>query len=94
MQRYGAGPLATARAAGIGVDEAARLEPEANERILRAIEASVEKDKARVILLASGGMAGLASDLTHRAGVPVVDAVEAALTVAAEAAIEHGRLKS
>ncbi len=86
MQRYGAGPLATVRAAGIGVDEAARLEPQANERILRTIEASVEKDKAKVILLASGAMAGLASDLSHRAGVPVVDAVEAALTVAAAAA--------
>jgi len=83
MQRYGAGPLATARAAGIGVDEAARLEPDASERISRAIEACVREDKAQVVLLASGGLTGLAADLTQRTGVPVVDAVEAALCVAA-----------
>ena len=84
MQRYGAGPLATARAAGIGVDEAARLEPDASERISRAIEACVREDKAQVVLLASGGLTGLAADLTQRTGVPVVDAVEAALRVAAQ----------
>jgi allantoin racemase len=84
MQRYGAGHLATARAAGIGVAEAARHEPKASERILLAVQAAVREDAAQVILLASGGLAGLADDLTRRAGVPVVDSVEAALRVAAQ----------
>ena len=63
------------------MDEAARLEPDASERISRAIEACVREDKAQVVLLASGGLTGLAADLTQRTGVPVVDAVEAALGV-------------
>lgn len=86
MQRYGAGRLATARAAGVGVAEAARHEPQTSDRILRAVEASIQEDAARVILLASGGLAGLATDLAHRAGVPVVDSVEAALCAAAQVA--------
>lgn len=84
MQRYGAGHLATARAAGIGVDEAARLEPQTRERICLAVEASVREDKAQAVLLASGGLTGLSDYLTHRIGVPVVDAVEAALCTAAQ----------
>jgi allantoin racemase len=79
MRRYGAGELATLRAAGVGVDEAARSEPGAHARLMRAVEASVQEDGARVVLLASGGLTGQAERIAREAGVPVIDAVEAAL---------------
>jgi allantoin racemase len=82
MQRYGAGELATVRAAGVGVDEAARAQPVSHIRLMRAVEAAVQQDGARVILLASAGLTGQADRISQEAGVPVIDAVEAALRLA------------
>lgn len=79
MRRYGAGDLASVRAAGVGVDEAARAEPGAHARLMRAVQASVQDDGARAVLLASGGLTGQAERIALEAGVPVIDAVEAAL---------------
>lgn len=82
MRRYGAGDLATVRAAGVGVDEAARSAPDSHARLMRAVEAAVQEDGAQVVLLASGGLTGQAERIGREAGVPVIDAVEAALRVA------------
>lgn len=83
MRRYGAGDLATVRAAEVGVAEAARSQPDAQARLLKAVSAAVNSDGARVILLASGGLTGQAERISGQVGVPVVDAVEAALREAA-----------
>ena len=55
----------------------------------RAVEAIIEQallavseDKAEVIVLGCGGMAGLDEEIRRRAGVPVVDGVAAAVTIA------------
>jgi allantoin racemase len=82
MLLYGAGELATVRAAGVGVDEAARAQPVSHIRLMRAVEAAVQQDGARVILLASAGLTGQADRISQEAGVPVIDAVEAALRLA------------
>lgn len=83
MQRYKAGELATVRAAGIGVDEAARSGPDAQARLMQAVQAAVLEDEAKVVLLASGGLTGWAENIGREAGVAVIDAVEAALRRAA-----------
>ena len=79
MKRYGAGDLASVRAAGIGVDDAARAQPQAQARLQQAIAQAIAQDGAQVILLASGGLTGQADRIGAQAGVPVIDAVEAAL---------------
>ncbi|MNG17045.1 Asp/Glu/Hydantoin racemase [compost metagenome] len=55
----------------------------------RAVEAivgqavlAVSQDKAEVICLGCGGMAGLDEQIRQRTGVPVVDGVTAAVTLA------------
>lgn len=88
MRRYGAGDLATVRAAGVGVDEAARADSGAHARLMRAVESAVN-DGARVILLASGGLTGQADRIGREAGVPVIDAVEAALCVAGQVSMRR-----
>ena len=42
----------------------------------------MREDKAEVICLGCGGMAGLAEQIRQRSGVPVVDGVTAAVTLA------------
>jgi allantoin racemase len=84
MLRYGAGSFATVRAAGVGVAEAALAKPDAHERLMKAIHDAVQTDKAGVILLASGGLAGQSERIALEAGVPVIDSVEAALRSAAQ----------
>ena len=82
MQRYGAGPQATVRAAGIGVADAARADAQALDRIVLTARAAIHEDGAQAILLASGGLTGLAPELADRLGVPVVDGVQAAIAQA------------
>jgi allantoin racemase len=79
MKRYGAGDRATVRAAGIGVDDAARAQPQTQTRLRQTIAQAIAEDGAEVILLASGGLTGQADRIGAEAGVPVIDAVEAAL---------------
>jgi len=73
---------ASVRASGLSVLE---LE-EDPERTLKAIVAesvrAVEEDRAEVICLGCGGMAGLDAAVREATGVPVVDGVTAAVTVA------------
>jgi len=82
MQRYGAGPLATARAAGVGVAAAAAAAEDTVDRIVQCARRAVSEDGAEVILLASGGLTGLAPRLSAALGRPVVDGVAAAIGAA------------
>ena len=73
---------ASVRASGMAV-----LELEANplaavEAIVRQAELAISDDKAEVICLGCGGMAGLDEQIRQRTGVPVVDGVTAAVTIA------------
>lgn len=72
---------ASVRASGLAV-----LELEDPDRAVEAIveqaEHAVTQDKAEVIVLGCGGMAGLDTEIRKRTGVPVVDGVAAAVTIA------------
>ena len=85
MLRYGAGDFASVRAAGVGVAEAALSKPDSRERLMKAVHEAVSKDGARVILLASGALAGQSEQIALEAGVPVIDGVEAAIRLAVPA---------
>jgi allantoin racemase len=54
----------------------------AMEAIVRQAELAIHEDKAEVICLGCGGMAGLDEQIRQRTGVPVVDGVTAAVTIA------------
>ena len=73
---------ASVRASGLGVLELERDAERAVEAIAGQAVAAVSEDRAEVIVLGCGGMAGLAEAVRTRAGVPVVDGVPAAVTVA------------
>jgi allantoin racemase len=62
---------ASVRASGLGVLELEEFP-----------ERAVEEDKAEVIVLGCGGMSGLDEQIRTRLGVPVVDGVAAAVTIA------------
>jgi allantoin racemase len=73
---------ASVRASGMSVLELEASPQRAIEAIVaQAIEA-VSQDKAEVICLGCGGMAGLDQLIRDRAGVPVVDGVTAAVALA------------
>jgi allantoin racemase len=79
MQRYGAGDLATVRAAGLGVAEAAAAGTQSLDRLVHTVRAAAREDGARAVLLASGGLTGRAETLSRATGLPVVDGVSAAI---------------
>jgi Asp/Glu/hydantoin racemase len=58
--------------------------PDTHECLMQAVYGAVLTDKAAVILLASGGLAGQSERIEREAGVPVIDSVEAALRSAAQ----------
>ncbi|GHG49255.1 Asp/Glu/hydantoin racemase [Sinomonas cellulolyticus] len=73
---------ASVRASGLGVLEL-ELDPErAVKEIVAQAEAAVHEDRAEVIVLGCGGMSGLDAQIRERCGVPVVDGVAAAVSVA------------
>lgn len=73
---------ASVRASGLPV-LALESDPERTiEAIVDEAEAAVREDKAEVICLGCGGMAGLDDRIRERAGVPVVDGVSAAVKLA------------
>lgn len=75
---------ASVRASGLAVLEL-ELEEDprrALEAIVRQAELAVSEDKAEVICLGCGGMAGLDEQIRRRTGVPVVDGITAAVTIA------------
>lgn len=73
---------ASVRASGLSVLE---LESDAERAVAAIVEQSrqaVENDKAEVIVLGCGGMAELESKVAEATGVPIVDGVRAAVTIA------------
>ncbi|NVM96268.1 aspartate/glutamate racemase family protein [Arthrobacter wenxiniae] len=73
---------ASVRASGLAVLELEEDPGRAVESIVRESELAVTQDRAEVIVLGCGGMAGLNDKVRERTGVPVVDGVAAAVTIA------------
>jgi allantoin racemase len=73
---------ASVRASGLAVLELEADPERAVEAIVEQAAAAVRDDHAEVICLGCGGMAELESAVRARTGVPVVDGVAAAVTVA------------
>ncbi|WP_017527434.1 aspartate/glutamate racemase family protein [Pseudomonas fluorescens] len=73
---------ASVRASGMAVLELEENPLAAMEAIVRQAELAIGEDKAEVICLGCGGMAGLDEKIRQRTGVPVVDGVTAAVTIA------------
>ncbi|MEU9853047.1 aspartate/glutamate racemase family protein [Streptomyces sp. NPDC047974] len=73
---------ASVRASGLPVLALEEDEEATVEAIVEQAVRAVEDDRAEVICLGCGGMAGLAERVVERTGVPVVDGVSAAVTVA------------
>ena len=73
---------ASVRASGLAVLELEESPKRALEAIVRQAELAVSEDRAEVICLGCGGMAGLDEQIRQRTGVPVIDGVSAAVTVA------------
>ena len=73
---------ASVRASGMAVLELEEDPVAAMEAIVRQAELAIREDKAEVICLGCGGMAGLDEQIRQRSGVPVVDGVTAAVTIA------------
>jgi len=73
---------ASVRASGMAVLELEEHPLAAMEAIVRQAELAIREDKAEVICLGCGGRAGLDERIRQRTGVPVVDGVTAAVTIA------------
>jgi len=74
--------LASVRSSGMSVLDLESEPERAVEAIVRECELAVAQDRAEVICLGCGGMADLEAQVRERTGVPVVDGVAAAVTVA------------
>ncbi|MDQ7777448.1 aspartate/glutamate racemase family protein [Paracoccus aminovorans] len=73
---------ASVRASGMAVLELETQPERAVETIVEQAAAAVTQDHAEVICLGCGGMAELEAKVRARTGVPVVDGVAAAVTIA------------
>lgn len=73
---------ASVRASGMAVLELEEEPERAVEAIISQAMQAVTQDKAEVIVLGCGGMAGLDEEIRQRAGVPVVDGVASAVAIA------------
>ncbi|MFF9479296.1 aspartate/glutamate racemase family protein [Streptomyces sp. NPDC014733] len=73
---------ASVRASGLAVLDLERDPAAAVEAIAEEAARAVEQDRAEVVCLGCGGMSGLVDRVVERTGVPVVDGVAAAVTVA------------
>ena len=74
--------LASVRASGLGVLELESDPQRAIEAIVDQSRRAVQEDKAEVICLGCGGMAELEHQVREATGVPIVDGVRAAVTIA------------
>ncbi|WP_407492987.1 aspartate/glutamate racemase family protein [Pseudooceanicola sp. MF1-13] len=86
VDALGASRTCNVRAAGIGVASAAAGGDEIERRLDDTIADARNFDGAGVVILGSGGLAGRASDLSARHGLPVIDSIEAAISLGALAA--------
>jgi allantoin racemase len=83
---------ASVRSSGLAVLDLDRLPAaQVRARLGEAARAAVEHDGAEVILLGCAGMAGLEETVRAAAGVPVVDAVRAGVTLVGALARAGGR---
>jgi allantoin racemase len=83
---------ASVRSTGLAVLDLDRLpHDEVSNRLAAEARAAVAEDGAEVIILGCAGMAGLQATVTAAAGVPVVDAVHATVTLTAALARAGGR---
>lgn len=73
---------ASVRASGLAVLELEASPQRALEAIVQQAELAVSEDRAEVICLGCGGMAGLDEQIRLRTGVPVIDGVSAAVAIA------------
>ncbi|MGN7780039.1 aspartate/glutamate racemase family protein [Mycolicibacterium sp. 22603] len=73
---------ASVRASGLGVLELESDPERAVEAIVSQAREAVEKDHAEVICLGCGGMAELEAKVSAATGVPIVDGVRSAVTIA------------
>lgn len=73
---------ASVRASGVAVLDLEADPDAALKAIVVEAERAVNEDRAEVICLGCGGMAGLTERVKERTGVPVVDGVAAAVTIA------------
>jgi len=73
---------ASVRSSGLSVLELEEDPARAVKAIVREAELAVREDKAEVICLGCGGMAGLDEAVRRATGVPVVDGVAAAVALA------------
>lgn len=73
---------ASVRASGMSVLELESEPERAVRAIVDAAASAVQHDRAEVICLGCGGMAELEDEVRSRTGVPVVDGVTAAVTIA------------
>lgn len=73
---------ASVRATGLAVLEIERNEQLTVSRIVEVARSAIEQDRAEVICLGCGGMAGLDEKVATSIGVPVVDGVAAAVKLA------------
>lgn len=80
---------ASVRASGLAVLELEGDAEAAVDAIVEQAVRAVEHDRAEVICLGCGGMAGLAERVVERTGVPVVDGVAAAVGIA-ESLVRQG----
>ena len=77
-----AGHCASVRASGLPVLTIERAEPTTIARIAEEIELAIRHDGGRCVVLGCAGMAPLRETLAARTGVPIIDGVAAAATLA------------
>jgi len=83
LVRYGlASRCACVRATGLAVLSLQDVNSQAHERIAAEIESVKRNEQAEAIVLGCAGMAGLAAALSKQCGLPVIDGVAAAVTLA------------
>ncbi|KAA9010023.1 aspartate/glutamate racemase family protein [Histidinibacterium aquaticum] len=92
-RELGVADRCSVRASGVGVADAASAVSDADARIDAAIEAARNYDGAEVIILGSGGLAGRAEALIRRHGIPVIDSIEAAISLGELAAASSCRMR-
>lgn len=73
---------ASVRASGLAVLQLEADPAAARNAVLHQAQLAVEQDRAEVIVLGCGGMAGLDRQIRDRLGVPVVDGATAAVLIA------------
>ena len=91
LDGLGAGRQCAVHAAGIGVATAANGSHAADRRLDAAIAHARDTGRAGAIILGSAGLAGRAAELEARHGLPVIDAMEAAIRLALTSARSRGQ---